>query len=213
MSATIVIIAHRQRTVYAQQLAHTINADQILWDNGTLGCEANHQAAHQWHLQHRTDWAVCIEDDAIPVDNFTSQLHQALDMAPTPIVSLYLGTTAPPQHQPIISNAINLADQTDASWIIGTKLLHGVGYAIRHELLTSLLRHHSNLPLDQHISWWCRRKQHQVASTHPSLLDHRDGPPLITQRHDGLQRDQPRKAWKTGTRAKWTTKSVKLPQH
>ncbi len=206
----IAVVAHLSRISLATELADKTGADHISIDDGTLGCEANHKTALRWHQQHPADWAIILEDDADPVDEFRHQLAEALAVAPAPLISLYLGQKHPPQHQHAIKDAINRAETVDACWITSRNLLHGVGYAIRHERITSLLEHTSPLPSSQHITAWARRHQIPVAYTFPSLVDHLDITPLIQHRHDRLTRQPGRKAWRVGTRTEWTTTSTPM---
>lgn len=212
MTATIAVVAHTTRNVTAEHLADTVNAQYVAIDDGTLGCERNHLRCWQWHRDNtRTEWAVVLEDDAQPAQGFTQQLDAALHVAPTPIVSLYLGTSRPPQWQPRINTAVATADNQSASWIVGPQLLHAVGVAIRVGHLPALCSwlRRTRCPIDQAISAWAVTKQHQVGYTWPSLVDHADTD-TVAQHHDGAPRTEPRKAWRTGTRDTWTARTVEL---
>jgi hypothetical protein len=89
-------------------------------------------------------------------------------------------------------------------------LLHGVGYAIRSDVLPAVVNYDSGLPADQHISRAIRKLGFQVAYTVPSLVDHADVPPVIVSRPDGDARGPGRVAWRTGVRDIWTPVSVAL---
>lgn len=205
--ASIVVVAHTERSDAAHDLAETTGAQHITMDDGTLGCEGNHRRAWQWHTEHlHTDWAIVLEDDAVPVPDFTEQLDAALHMAPTPIVSLYLGTGNPPIWQPRIRHAIDIAGQ--ANWLVSTSLLHAVAVAIRTELLPIQVDEH--MPIDNAISNWAKRNDLLVGYTLPSLVDHADTQPVITQRYDRQPRDLPRRAHRVGTRTRWTRQLAPL---
>lgn len=147
-----------------------------------------------------------VEDDAQPIDGLRDQLAQALPMSPSPIVSLYLGRRYPTSWQNRIATAIMSAD--DACWIISTHLLHAVGYAIRTDLLPSLLAHPLTRPTpDELITHWARAHGHTIAYTWPSLVDHADWP--TTTSHRG-ERKPGRVAWATGPHAVWNSKSVPM---
>ena len=96
---SIGIVAHQSRTTQAKNLAKQVKADFISIDTGLLGCDDNHTTVqnHLWAL--KDEWSVILEDDAQPVQDFPDQLTQALTVAPTPIVSLYLGRRRPPHFQ------------------------------------------------------------------------------------------------------------------
>lgn len=178
-------------------------------DTGLLGCDDNHHHVLTHLAGLPSTWSVVLEDDAIPVDGFRAQLEAALPFSPSPIVSLYLGRLRPPQHQADIQSAVQAATIEDADWIIATRLFHAVGYAIKTELLPSLLNHLSNWPVDQHISEWAMQRGHTIAYTWPSLVDHADGHP-VADHPDGQPRTPGRVAHKTGTKQQWTTESVTL---
>lgn len=204
---TIAIVAHTARRTDAEHLAATTNAHYVAMDDGTLGCEGNHRRAWAWHTEHtHTDWAVVLEDDALPVDGFTEQLAAALHVAPTPIVSLYLGTGNPTTWQPRIRRAIDTAGQ--ANWLLSHTLLHAVAVAIRTELLP--IQFDERMPIDNAISNWAKRNDHLVGYTLPSLVDHADTEPVITQRYDRKPRDLARRAHRVGTRAHWTRQLAPL---
>lgn len=201
------IVAHTSRSTQAQQLARHVNADFLSIDNGVLGCDDNHEAVQHYLANLPSTWSVVLEDDAQPVDNFREQIEAALPMSPSPIVSFYLGRKRPPHWQGRIKRALTNVD--DASWLIATHLLHAVGYAIRTELLPSLLAHTSTLPVDQHIGHWARYHGHTIAYTNPSLIDHADLPTIV-EHPDGEPRTAGRTAWNVGTRHHWTSQTVTI---
>lgn len=202
MTATIGIVGHTARQTEAQALAQLIGADILSIDDGTLGCNRNHLKVWTHLAEHNTgEWATVLEDDAIPCNNFRDQLDQALAVAPTPIVSLYLGRQRPYGYQDRIAAAIN----TDACWLLAPRLLHAVAVAIHTNLLADMLTSlPTNIPIDRAISAWA---PHTVAYTNPSLVDHRDGTPVA---HPAGSRQPGRTAWHTGTRDGWTADAVHL---
>lgn len=199
------VVGHTSRVSEAKRLAKLVGADFVSIDNGILGCDANHNAV-QRHLSALPGvWAVVLEDDAVPVDGFRGQLSAALEVAPHPVVSLYIGRMRPPQYQRHVALAVDKATAVDANWIVGRRMLHAVGYAIRMNLLASLLDFDSVLPADEHLSAWCDR----VAYCWPSLVDHADLPTVATH-PDGQPRPPGRTAWRVGTREHWSARSVAL---
>lgn len=206
---TIGIVAHTSRAAQAKHLAKIVHANFISIDNGSLGCDDNHEAVLHHLAALPSTWSVILEDDAQPVPTFTDQLHAALIVAPSPIVSLYYGRQRPPQWQTRMSKALARADETDANWIVATNLLHAVGYAIKTELLPSLLTHTTPFPVDQHISNWAKTYGHTISYTTPSLVDHADQDTIVTH-PDGQPRPPGRTAWTVGTRDTWTSEAVTL---
>ncbi|AGT12207.1 glycosyltransferase [Mycobacterium phage Jabbawokkie] len=200
MTYTIGIVGHISRLSMAETLANTVDADYLSIDDGTLGCEGNHRKVWNTLAQQHTDWAVVLEDDAVPCNNFRAQLTQALAVAPTPIVSLYLGRQRPYAYQHRIEATIN----TTANWLLAPRLLHAVAVAIHTNHIPDML---NSLPprtsIDRAISTWTDT----VAYTNPSLVDHSDNG---TVAHPPGTRQPGRVAWRFGTRDRWTRDAVHL---
>jgi GR25 family glycosyltransferase involved in LPS biosynthesis len=210
-SITIGVVAHEKRRDHAEQLATLIEADVVMMDDRTqhLGCEANHRRT--WHAlsNSSTEWVVVLEDDAIPVPDFRHQLTQALAVAPTDIVSLYLGRSKPTYWQPQIERFTQQADHDGAHWITSPTAIHAVGLAVR----TTTLQHHRHnvwLPPDQALTRWAEKNGHLISYCWPSLLEHADLPTTIRQHRDGMARTPGRVAWRTGTRDAWDDSSVHM---
>lgn len=180
-------------------------------DNGTIGCEGSHRNAWSYLSTQDGEYGLVLEDDAVPVEGFRDQLAQALQVAPTPILSFYLGQGRPPQWQARINQAIHAAEQDNACWITGRRLLHGVAVCVRTDLIPSMLTHlkTSTRPIDFAIKDWAVQAGHDIGFTVPSLVNHADTESLITDRTDSA-RTEPRTAWRVGTRDRWTSKSVDL---
>lgn len=204
------VVSHVGRRDMAFALVDQVRPAALFEDSTGIGCEANHARAWQWMTDHRTsvDWCVVLEDDAQPVEGFHDQLAAALAVAPAPIVSLYLGTGYPPLWQPRIRAAIHATEGTSTNWLLAHSLLHAVGVAIRSDLLPMKLNPH--IAIDQAISNWAKRNDHLVAYTLPSLVDHADEQPVITQRFDRHPRTKPRRAHIVGTRPHWTSAGAAL---
>lgn len=184
-----------------------MSADYVSTDDGTLGCDENHDAVLTHLAGLPSTWSVVLEDDALPVQGFREQLTQALTLAPTPIVSLYLGRQRPPWAQAGIQTAIEAAEVERADWIISSHLLHAVGYAIRTDLIPALLHYPTPLPIDQHVSRWAQSQGHLIGYCWPSLVDHCDQPTLFDH-PDGQAREPGRIAWNTSPHESWSTRSV-----
>lgn len=202
----IAIVAHTARLEQADKLAATVNANAVLVDDGTLGCNANHRRAWEHVAERDADWSVILEDDAQPVDGFLSQLDQVLAVAPSSVVSLYLGKLRPPHWQDRIRRTLHTAD---AHWLTAPTLLHAVAVCIRTELLPAMLHGtptrkpiNPHKPIDEAIGTWARHNGIRVAYSNPSLVDHKDDGTLV-QHPDGRPRKPGRVAWHTGTRDRW----------
>ncbi|WP_074133279.1 glycosyltransferase family 25 protein [Mycolicibacterium houstonense] len=200
------IVAHLTRSAAAHQLMEEASATFASFDNGTRGCSGNHRRCLEWASTKDAEWAVILEDDAILCDNWADNLSHALELAPAPILSFYLGTSYPIQWQRFIRQAATKATDNNAAWIIGEQLLHAVAYAIRVEHIPDLLAHKSKAPIDEAITEWARANGHMVAYTWPSMVEHRDEPTLVTHQHAN---NKPRKAWQHG-QPTWNTTQVRL---
>jgi len=152
-------------------------------------------------------WSIVLEDDAIIGEHFQEQARKALEHAPAPIVSFYLGTSRPPQYQARIKTAL----AQNPTWIIADQLLHHVAVAIRTDLIPDMLNHVAGRegPADYRIGEWAQDCGHRIAYTVPSLVDHADGPTLINH-FDGEPRTERRVAWVVGERDSWQGKVVHL---
>lgn len=214
MDIAVGVVAHTARLAQAEQLADTINADYISVDDGTLGATRNHRKVWTELATHNTQWTVVIEDDAQPVNDFRHQLNMVLAASPSPVVGLYLGH---PEHwqshrtlRRDLDAALTKAHNTDASFLLTHRVLHGVGTAIHTRLISDMLDHTaaSHRPFDASTARWASARRMKIAFPLPSLLDHADGPTLI--KHPDSNPRKRRKAWRAGTRDTWTSESVKL---
>lgn len=200
----IAVVADKRRSDMGQQLATKVCADHLSVDDGTLGCSGNHLAAWRWHAGTTSDWSIVLEDDAVPVEGFREQLALALDAAPAPIVSLYLGTGYISDHRTRV--LLQKADALGAHWLVTKgRVFHAVALAIRSELLPSMLNTVSDLrPIDDELSRWARGRDHSVAYSNGSLVDHCDSKSLVC-RHARPER----RAWRVGGNSFWN--DVALP--
>lgn len=215
MSHVVGIVGHTSRTDLINNLAATVRPEVVGIDDGALGCEGNHRAVWRQLADNYPDarWTVVLEDDAIPVDNFDTQLEAALKVAPTPVVSLYLGRLRPPQHQAAIAACI--ARHDNAHWFVAKRLLHAVGVAIRTQYVHRMLTHLDTYPtctrpIDEAIARWVIVEHLAVSYTWPSLVDHADTPTVITKHPDGAPRTAGRIAWRAGERSEWNNQAAEL---
>lgn len=202
------IVAHLSRSSEAKALCQSVRADFISIDNSVMGCDMNHDAVQRHLSALRAEWSVVLEDDAVPVDDFRDELGLALRYSPAPVVGLYLGRKRPPQYQSAIGSAVKRADAESVDWIVARRMFHGVGYAIRADVLPSLLEHPLDLPADERISDWVLGNGHLVAYCWPSLVDHADLPTVISRHRDGAPRNPGRVAWRAGGHCGWSSRAV-----
>src|SRR5271163_3386111 len=201
MSIAVGIVAHDQRMEQIGRLVESLaKVDVLNVDDGTLGCEKNHlHVLRELLLLARVrtyDWAIVLEDDAVPVPNFERHVANALSHAPAPVVGLYLGTGSPGVP---IQRTIRQAVTSAKAWIVGDCLIGSVGYAVRSELLHDLLGfiadREEELPL--RISRWAQDRDIDICYTQPSLVQHADidsiGHPWRGPYYSSLAA---RKAWK-----------------
>lgn len=184
MQYAIGIVAHPSRSVMAKRLYDTIGADIIGFDNNSFGERWNHTRALE--ELPRADWAVLLEDDAIPCPDFRARLSDALNGAGDAVVSLYLGTgrwagTNPKTQEQAIRRLIEDADERGNRWIEAIALWHAVGIAIPYQHIAAILHHFGRdaAPTDQAITHWARTYGVPIRYTHPSLVDHADVPRVV----------------------------------
>jgi GR25 family glycosyltransferase involved in LPS biosynthesis len=209
------IVAHTKRANQTHILMDQVQAAYTNIDDGTLGCDDNHRHVWQWLLQHTTnEWCIVLEDDALPVEGFIAQAEQALSVAPSPVISFYLGRHHIPEleWEQRKQQAIARADQADAHFITSNHLLHAVAVAVRTDHIAPMLRHLNTLPIlpiDEAITHWIQNTGQDVSYTWPSLADHADQPTLFRHR-DKLPRPPGRIAYRTGGHNTWTDRAVTM---
>lgn len=210
--AIVTTSADRKRYRMATDLAEEVGAEAISVDNARIGTGRNHLRAWTWLASGNHPFSVVLEDDSVPVEDFRDQLDQVLEVAPTPIVSLYLGRSHPPHWQNEISKAI-LPLYEDPCFLIASDLLHGVGYAIRTEMVPQMIdRVQGDVfyrPIDEAISSWAHSIACPVSYARPSIVDHLDGPslhaPTSWQPRDGI-----RQAWLWDSRDNWASSTAMI---
>lgn len=202
------IVADMRRQSEAWDLSKKVGAELLCYDDGYLGCNANHIRVWTKMVAHDSKWTVVLEDDALPCDAFRDHLAASLSDPPTEVVSFYLGRNYPKAWQRFIRTKIK--SSPDAHWFVSTHVLSTVGLAVRSHLIPDMMRFIGNLteteqlwPIDEQITQWCRMRGYRVGYTRPSLVEHADGPSLIANRADGDTRQLPRVAWEFGTRDAW----------
>lgn len=216
MTFSIAIVAHPSRSTIAHALGAAVQADLMSWDSTRIGCEANHLQAWEYLAECGTDWGVALEDDVYVVRYFRDQLRQVLEVAPSPVVSLYLGRGHPHGGESDWQNRIAAKIASDVCWLTAESLLSAQGYAIASPLIPDMLSTvrplatDEGLPIDEAISWWCQERNILVAHCRPSIVNHRDETPLIQTRKDGQPRTAERVAWLFDWRDKWDESTTHL---
>ena len=218
------IVAHYSRHERAEKLAELIEAEIISVDHGGIGPGKNHELCYEWLAESKAPWVVLLEDDAIPVKDFRTQLNAVLRAAPkTGLMSLYLGRSRPPHWQISIARVI----AGDENYFMASELLHHVAVAIRPNLIPGMLKYIRNdtayadgkLPIDEAVGAWARSLSMPIVYSNPSIVNHDARTGTIIKRHvsqhktdDGKRAsDDSRKAWRFGPREEWQTTIATIP--
>lgn len=186
------------------RLADLVGANFLTVDDGSLGCTRNHTNAWRRHAEAPAEWNLNLEDDAVPVDMFRDQLEKALNVAPSPIVSLYLGGGYIGDH--LTRALLENAQAMDAHWAVTPgAVLHAVALAVREDILSPMIEflNGKTRAVDSMLSSWAVRNSYQISYSIPSLVDHADEKSLVTK-----YRRSPRRAFKTGRREEWSSKLI-----
>lgn len=235
----IAVVAHQDRARQVAFLTDQVDPAYVSWDDGTLGCAENHLRAWEALAEEDAEFGLVLEDDAVPVAGFLNELSKMLVVAPTDLVSLFLGKGRPPHWQPELAKVFGSLDRRinpqapDPSWLIADELLHGVAVAMKASLIGDMIaavrprvsppRRRSRgslrvcpLPIDEAIGAWARSAGIRVSYAYPSIVQHADLPTLITTHLSGHPgetgvRDQPRRAWAMGIRRQWDSTAVEVP--
>ena len=201
ISVQTVIATVEARLPYASDLALSTGADIIVdpvGDGSERSATDNHVRALQF-ADPSSDWIVVLEDDAVPIDDFSSVLHSQLsEIDSDKIVSLYLGKQRPPSVQPTLQRTIEAASE-DVSWLVTKNLYWGVGVCIPGAFVDSISDHvlTSTHPWDSSVGRWALANSVEVWYSWPSLVDHLDEETTINHA-DGMGRSEGRRAWRTG---------------
>lgn len=201
MNIQVIIPTVTSRLHYASELALTTGADIIVdpvGDGSERSATDNHVRALQF-ADPTADWIVVLEDDAVPIDDFSSVLYNQLsEIENDKIVSLYLGKQRPPSIQPTLQRTVESAPE-DTSWLVTRNLYWGVGVCIPGGFVDSISDHvlSSSHPWDSSVGRWALTNSVEVWYSWPSLVDHLDEETTINHA-DGMGRVSGRRAWRTG---------------
>ncbi|QEM41561.1 n-acetylglucosaminyltransferase [Gordonia phage Forza] len=194
-----VVVGDSSRTEDALNLAEDLGASLALDKDRRWGPGVNHMRA--WILGNTSecDWIVVVEDDAILCTDFLLHAEKALEDAPTPLVSFYLGTNYPSHLARKAKELVEHAEKYHLEWVKLYTLNHAVCVAIQQTHVDDMLDYVSKLkkrPIDEAITEWAQRRRIEASYPTVSLVDHRDETPVIQQqeRSDTTARTLPRRA-------------------
>jgi hypothetical protein len=198
VSLAVAVVAHPARLAAAEQLATTLSAHLVV-DEHQQGEWPTHARALAWAAEQDTSHALVVQDDAVPIPGMLDHVAAAIDAQPDGPIGLYVGRSRPRPEQ--VARAVHRADEVGASWLEASTLLWGVATVLPATDLPALVAWgcRCHLPYDQRIGAWYRNQCRPVRYTWPSLVDHADGPSLLT----GRARTLPRVAWRTGAPRTW----------
>jgi hypothetical protein len=183
-----VIVAHQRRWFEAERLA-IYTRGKFFMDNGFLGEWKNTRRALAWGRSQGATHVVVLQDDAVPIPEFLTQVREAIKRRPDDVIGLYVGTGRPYAEE--VLRAVQAARRSLASWLVSDGLIWGVGAVwpvplIDHFLSwTDLWRH--RLPYDQRALAWSQATGHRCYHTWPSLVNHADLPSVIKGRDHKLE--------------------------
>lgn len=193
------VVGHHQRRDMATRLADMLDA-HLLIDEDDHGANWNHRRAIEWASQQDCR-VVILEDDALPLPDFSRGVNEWLTKFPDNLISFYLGTGRPPQYQQQIAASLIDADKRRSAHIMMDRLIHGVCYSPPVSGLSRIMQN------------WNRTKAADYAVgdalggkvIYPcySLVDHADG--VTVERHpDNQPRAERRRAWRLALFPEWT---------
>lgn len=209
------VVAHVNREKMAEKLISDVDADVFCFDHtfppSPKGCADNHIRVLRQLTMLATlgEFVVVLEDDAEPVADFRNQVKAALRRAGSPLVGFHLGTGSPHGAvQRAVIPAVEAAEAAGANWIVSDWFISTLGYAVRSELLSALLRGISDVggPVDNRINEWTHSAGVKTWYSQPSLVDHDDGQSLIS----AVMVQPVRRAHRFGTVPKWNGRTVDM---
>lgn len=217
------VVAHEKRLSGALALARELSSpipgspDVVLSIDRApeRGPSANHLKVLSELLDVSTDgwdWLTVVEDDAVLCDNFLGEESGRLDYLDSegqaPFVSWYLGTgrwagEVTRTHRDLVTLLVRAAELGESEWISGESVWHAVAYSVRADHARELVKwwNVSRTP-EENLAAWAKRTGTWIRYSHPSLVDHLDGPRLAV----GSRSDTPgveRRAWSFMGREGW----------
>lgn len=136
----IAVVGHVSRLERIERLVSVLPCEVFI-DSIGKGALFNHTRALKWAGQQK-ERVIIMEDDAIPVANFKEKAERWFELLPVQFISFYLGTSRPPQYQPVIDRLIEGSQSLGREFIWLNQLIHGVCYSppigSTREILTKL---------------------------------------------------------------------------
>jgi hypothetical protein len=179
------VMSHPDREAWVRELIQRGLADTVVTDHHGWGENVTGNMTWQLLAQTGAEWAIVLQDDALPVQNFREHATEALASVSifAGAVSFYVGTSRPISVQAGLAEAMAHADENLIPWLYSERMLWGVAVAMRVADIPSYLEYselHPNELYDTRIgNWVVTSRGKSVWYTHPSLVDHRDGPSLL----------------------------------
>lgn len=207
MSLAAAVVAHPDRLDAAEHLADDLDAELFV-DTDRLGEWLNHVRALRWAAEQDASHALIVQDDALPIPDFRHHAEKAIAHRPTGLVGFYVGRTCP-RAEPV-KRAVRTAEKVRASWLCADTLLWGVATAVPTADIPELLAYvqHYQAPYDLRLGRWYRDRGVPVHYTWPSLVEHADGPSLLTRHRHPRQRI----AWRVGVPTRWDGPTVRIDE-
>lgn len=204
MRVSFAVVGHHSRREAAEKLAASLGCP-LAMDEGDAGSLPNHDAA--WRLGHALggDFVVVLEDDAVLVDGFAQHAAEALASMPRPgAVSFYTGTARPFPAR--VEQAVQRAERLGLAWLESPAAFWGPALALPREQVRPMLRYvqRLDLPYDQRFTRYLYASRATCFYTMPSLVDHADGPSLLSRD------DEPRRAHRFGVPETWRTGAIRI---
>jgi hypothetical protein len=180
-------MAHPMREPYVEELLARLDRPvDVIWDTGEPSADKPklwRVARAAWRVASG-DWHLLLQDDALPCRDLLAGLERALDEVPADvgIVSPYLGALRP--HTSVFVGLVAQAEAEAASWIREAALWWGVSICVRSASIPAMLAYcdqQTYLADDTRLARYYRIVARQdTLYTWPSLVDHRDGPSLVS---------------------------------
>lgn len=213
------VAAHVSRFDMAHALAKQVGAQVLNVDEGNhdvyedrlAACAANHLAVLQQlgDLVIDHPWCIILEDDALPVEDFRKHAAAALTHAHC-LVNFYIGMARGDRNRDRLEGAV--AD--GIAWFTSRDMNSAVAYAIRSDVLPSILNRFTSYGRDKTVEWrltaWAAEQggseyhEPRFYCTLPSLVDHADEKSIVFPGVNNAER----RAWKVGIPDSWDTPAI-----